>query len=1393
MEIYGFLLALQAYEDVSGSITASLDASVTLKHPTHQGSLRQLSVLMAALSLLEGMTGKPAQAYSATVTTHTAEALTIDPPTDAWTVAAPTRVAPVAAAIVPEPLPTTPLPEPMAIAPILPELPTVAGDRPVQTTNIVPSTGDAIDDPLPVVGTEQTQTIKGFPSSSTAAISSLAATHRSLPAALPAVESSTDRPAAPALPFPAAKPTATPAPLLLAQAQIVPDGTLPVNSQVAPGNCPACTVVNGGTVRGANLFHSFRAFSIPTGGEAYFNNAAQIQNILTRVTGNAISNIDGLIRANGTANLYLLNPNGIVFGPNASLNIGGSFVATTAGSLKFADGSEYSALAPQSPPLLAVNLAPGVQFSARAAGSIVSNAGNLAVPAGQSLTLLGGTTTSTGTLTAPGGTVQVLGDQVALQNNAQVDVSSPIGGGTVLIGGDYQGQGTVPNALQTYVAPTTTINADATANGNGGKVVVWAEDTTRFYGNISAQGGSQGGNGGFVEVSGARNLTFNGLVNTSAPFGSTGTLLLDPTNITVIAGSTPDPPNAADGIWAATEDSGNQTIGANAIVSLLDTNSLTLEATNAILFQNVDLAVNSPNTLTLRAGTINLLRASIEQTDRGNIVVEARDAINIDGTNDTTKPTIQYGTLNPDPIGLSYSRSGIFTIVPQGSKLQGGAIHIKTRALDVRGGALISASTEGLGSAGNVTINADVVNLSGVRKSLAYNDDINFSEGASNEHVNTTLNNLLIEASKTTKFQTPGGVLSEVLATASGNGGQIQITTNTLNVTEGSQTSAITYGLGRPGDVSIQARGSATFSGVANSNPTTTLTGTGQSLSVSNCGVTCVGTTSQIKISQFNVRVGETTLPPSGASASIRAGANVLSDSGGSVTIQTPLLRVSDGARITASTSAQGNAGNIKISGIDGKPANAVILSGGGPNAKFPSEARVDEFPGGISVLTQSQINSAGNPVTGNGGSIMIDTERLQASDGTVIQALTRGNGNAGTVTLTATESTSFDNSFVISEVQSTGVGKGGDVIITTGKLSLTNGAQVRASTSGRGNAGNITIAFSDRFTLRGTGSNFNDLNDTGIYAGTTAGSIGDGGSIRIEAQPGTRPPIIIRDGAKIAVNSDGSGKGGDIEITTPGRITLDNRAFLNATTISGKGGNITIDPDLVLLRRNSQISTSAGRNRGGGDGGNITITTGFLIAAPFENSDITANAYSGSGGNITINANAIFGFLNAPAGILNTPFSDIAASSTLGINGTIILNTLNLDPSQGLGELNLIPVDSSQLIAQSCATGKRQALNENKFALTGRSGIPASPEDVFRNGSVLTELGTPVTTETLASTPAAPASSTSPHNLVEAQDLIIDPNGKAHLVAQVSNTTPASFQQPRVTCPDGSSTQRPN
>jgi filamentous hemagglutinin family protein len=136
-----------------------------------------------------------------------------------------------------------------------------------------------------------------------------------------------------------------------------------------------------------------------------------------------------------------------------------------------------------------------------------------------------------------GGSVDVLGQRVALLAGANIDASGPNGGGQVRVGGDYQGKNpVVQNALRTYVDAQARIRADATVKGDGGRVIVWADELTRMHGQISARGGAQGGDGGFAEVSGKQVLEFTGRADLRAPLGKTGTLLLDPNDIVIDTG-----------------------------------------------------------------------------------------------------------------------------------------------------------------------------------------------------------------------------------------------------------------------------------------------------------------------------------------------------------------------------------------------------------------------------------------------------------------------------------------------------------------------------------------------------------------------------------------------------------------------------------------------------------------------------------------------------------------------------------------------------------------------------------------------------------------------------------------------------------------------------------------
>jgi large exoprotein involved in heme utilization and adhesion len=297
----------------------------------------------------------------------------------------------------------------------------------------------------------------------------------------------------------------------------------------------------------------------------------------------------------------------------------------------------------------------------------------------------------------------------------------------------------------------------------------------------------------------------------------------------------------------------------------------------------------------------------------------------------------------------------------------------------------------------------------------------------------------------------------------------------------------------------------------------------------------------------------------------------------------------------------------------------------------------------------------------------------------------------------------------------------GGNITINARTFTAANGGQVVTSTRNRGNAGNIVLNASDTIVLAGIDDIYNvradkitrlgvDIitnqgADSGLLASTDVNSTGKGGSIFIRSQR-----LNIKDNGGVTVSSQGSGVAGNIDISAS-TIRLRNEGAIAAETLEANGGNIRLQvKDLLLMRQNSLISTTAGTGQAPGNGGNIKIDgrNGFIVAVPQENNDIIANAFEGKGGFIDITALGVFGFAkNAQL----TSKSDIAAFSQTNplLNGAIAINTLGIDPTQGL--VNLPSVPRSVEISEGCQA--RSSSGEKvRFVNRGHGGVASRPEE---------------------------------------------------------------------------------
>ena len=570
--------------------------------------------------------------------------------------------------------------------------------------------------------------------------------------------------------------------------------------------------ITGGVISAdeQNLFHTFEAFGLAADQIANFRAQPETEAIIGRIVGGDASYVDGLLQVSGgSADLYLINPAGILLGPNTQLDLSGSFTVATASGIQFGEvrfnavgTNEYSQL---------TGSPTGFVFENATSGAI-ANAADLTVSTGESILLIGGQVISTGTLTAPegnvtiaaipeaslvrishpemllnlelatlpqttkpltaftplslpelltggaidiateltvgptgtitllasgtevapvagsaiatgtlnvagmtGGEVAVVGDRVNLLGTV-INASGAEGGGLVRLGGDYPGQLTLPRSQLTYVDEATTLVADADFAGEGGHVIVWSDGITAFYGNVSARGGSVDGNGGFVEVSGAQSLVFQGSVDTSASVGTAGELLLDPTDI-VIRNGTIDG-NDSDALVALlsepviTSDAiGPTEIYESELEGLSGDTDITLQASNTITIENL-----TDDVLTFQTGqsSIRFEAGGTFTMDPGDRIVAPGHDVTIAANGDVMAGDIE--TFGDGNFVLPDNADGDITIT--GASITAGVLNaLEPTPIEGLGGGNSSQvyleSTEGditvdsiLGGDGGVGINA---------------------------------------------------------------------------------------------------------------------------------------------------------------------------------------------------------------------------------------------------------------------------------------------------------------------------------------------------------------------------------------------------------------------------------------------------------------------------------------------------------------------------------------------------------------------------------------------------------------------------------------------------------------------------------------------------------------
>ena len=685
-------------------------------------------------------------------------------------------------------------------------------------------------------------------------------------------------------------------------AQIIPDETLGAESSVVtPDNIKGLESdrISGGAVRGSNLFHSFQEFNIGEGRGGYFENPAVIENIFSRVTGGNPSNILGTLGVLGDANLFFLNPNGIIFGENASLDLKGSFLATTADSIVFPNGNQFSGTNPDAPPLLTVNVQQPIGLEFQGREGAISNLGKLDVEPDQNLALVGGDVTlDGGSLIAQGGRVELGGlsaageiglsedgslsfpdgvarADVSLTNEAEVNVRAGGGGSIAINSRNLEVLGT-SQMLAGIVSGLGSIDSKAGDIDLDSTETITLDDSSLISNAVTPDAV---GNGGDVKVTTDSLLLTGGakIGSNTCGQGDAGGIDITTTNLSLTQGSQVNASTFGQGNAGAVNVNASGAISVDGEGQAGSESSIFSSGSESGIFSEVDeFGVGN-------SGGIKITTANLSLTRGGELEASTK------GTGNAGAVTVKAsGTISVDGETQAGSASGIFSEVDESGIGNSGGIEITTANLSLTRGGRIDASTEGKDNAGAITIN--------------------------------TFDNISVDGKGQYGF--PTGIFSIVEEnTAKGNAGGIDITTENLSLTRGGRLDTSTFGQGDGGDITINAtKVSLTNGGFIFSNGGSTARG--------DVGSITINTTDAITVSQRSSIVNQIASSATGNSLGIK--------------ITTADLFLTEGGVIDSSTWGEGNAGEITI-----KASGTISVDGEGQDG-FPSRILSQVNPTGI-------------------------------------------------------------------------------------------------------------------------------------------------------------------------------------------------------------------------------------------------------------------------------------------------------------------------------------------------------------------------------------------------------------------------------------------------------------